>query len=425
MAIAVGSGNSSRPQMIVRRNSANGELQTTLYNSGTDSGKRDGEEKSKQEKDAEDARSRRPLLPKSAVCRLLAEMVKSYAGCAKLITEHEFKAGMSDLVREDSSALAFILDELLTSAADKDCAGLVKMLVASLASCNHAPEAQTALVAEVKNALTRALSLQECTMKHTKIQALTGLVSTMIESCPASTVGASPNLPPFKQAPVNMNNIVKCMVKRGLITDLARVPHALDLSSPSMAATVNAALKPLETLSRIVNQPTNLPTSGGKAGSKQKQENLPGSEMQSEEGAAVGGGVGGGGGTNATNSRSEDTRAQGDDVTEADADLATEHDNDDISTAAESMPNSESQLHTVEEGPDDEEEEGFEQMMDQLMERDLPADQRGAGVLIPGGDRHVHMETEDVVNNSQGLGDRNDSLLEEDREEEEERGGVG
>ena len=34
------------------------------------------------------------------------------------------------------------------------------------------------------------------------------------------------------------------------------VPHALDLSSPNMAASVNAALKPLETLSKIVNQPS-------------------------------------------------------------------------------------------------------------------------------------------------------------------------
>ena len=82
-------------------------------------------------------------------------MVKSYAGCAKLITEHMFYAGMSELVKEDCSALAFILDELLTSTRDKECSQLVKMLVAALASSNHAPEAQTSLVTEVKNALTR------------------------------------------------------------------------------------------------------------------------------------------------------------------------------------------------------------------------------------------------------------------------------
>merc|ERR1711952_63047 len=185
---------------------------------------------------AEERKKRRHLLPKSAVCRLLAEMVKSYAGCAKLITEHQYHAGISDLVKEDCSALAFILDELLTSSSDKECASLVKMLVAALASCNHAPEAQTSLVTEVKNALTRSLSMTECSLKHTKVQALAGLISTMIEHCPAPS---SPNQPPFKSGQVNMNNIVKCMVKKGIITDLARVTHALDLSSPSVANTVN------------------------------------------------------------------------------------------------------------------------------------------------------------------------------------------
>jgi E3 ubiquitin-protein ligase HUWE1 len=53
-----------------------------------------------------------------------------------------------------------------------------------------------------------------------------------------------------------MNNIVRIMLRKGILTDLARVSHYLDLSSPNMPASVNAALKPLETLSRIVNQPT-------------------------------------------------------------------------------------------------------------------------------------------------------------------------
>lgn len=52
-----------------------------------------------------------------------------------------------------------------------------------------------------------------------------------------------------------MNNMVKILLKKGLVTDLARIPHSLDLASPSMASSINAALKPLETLSRIVNQP--------------------------------------------------------------------------------------------------------------------------------------------------------------------------
>jgi E3 ubiquitin-protein ligase HUWE1 len=54
---------------------------------------------------------------------------------------------------------------------------------------------------------------------------------------------------------VALNNIVRLMLRKGLIMDLARVPHCLDLSSPNMHVTVNAALKPLETLTRIVNHP--------------------------------------------------------------------------------------------------------------------------------------------------------------------------
>lgn len=48
---------------------------------------------------------------------------------------------------------------------------------------------------------------------------------------------------------------MKILVKKGMLVDLARIPHSLDLSSPFLAATVNAALKPLETLSRSVNSP--------------------------------------------------------------------------------------------------------------------------------------------------------------------------
>merc|ERR1740128_1462069 len=262
------------------------------------------DDKGKLEKEAktEKDNSRRPLLPKSAVCRLLAEMVKSYAGCARLITEHQYTAGMSELVKEDCSAMAFILDELLTLSTDKDCSNLVKMLVAAISSCNHAPEAQTSIVTEMKNALMRALALPECANKHNKIQALTGLISTMIESCPASAGSVQP---PFKQPTVNMNNIVKCMLKKGIITDLSRVPHALDLSSPGMAASVNAAMKPLETLSKIVNQPNSLPSSKAAKPKPEVQDPVPRN-----------------GNTNTTNS--EATRAQGDEVAGADNEAADE-----------------------------------------------------------------------------------------------------
>lgn len=154
--------------------------------------------------------------------------------------------------------LAFVLDNLLSpcqTAGDRDCPALSRVLIASIASCNHCPEAQVQLAAEVKAALQRALNLPESSEKHVRLQALTGIISTMIESCP--TPGQVPNQV-FKGQQNLMNVMVKILIRRGLVTDLARVPHSLDLSSPYMASTINATLKPLETLSRIVNQPQAL-----------------------------------------------------------------------------------------------------------------------------------------------------------------------
>lgn len=149
--------------------------------------------------------------------------------------------------------LGFLLDHLLHpsgNAGDVDCPALSRVFIASIASCNHSPDAQLTLVSEVKSALQRALSLPESSDKHSRVQALTAIISTMIESCP--TQGQIPNQV-FKGQQNIMNNIVRSLLKRGIVTDLARIPYSLDLSSPYMATTINAALKPLETLTRSVN----------------------------------------------------------------------------------------------------------------------------------------------------------------------------
>lgn len=52
-----------------------------------------------------------------------------------------------------------------------------------------------------------------------------------------------------------MNQVVKLLIRKNVVVDLTRISHSLDLSSPQMAATINATLKPLEIISRIVNQP--------------------------------------------------------------------------------------------------------------------------------------------------------------------------
>ena len=150
---------------------------------------------------------------------------------------------------------------------DRDCPALSRVLFAALASATHTPEVQQSLVNEVKSALHRALILPESNEKHSRIQALTSLISTMIESCPApaTTSSSQQNTQNSIRSQTSlMNPIVKNLLRRGLVTDLARVTHSLDLSSPNMAQTVNATLKPLETLSRIVNIPPQMAVRSGK-----------------------------------------------------------------------------------------------------------------------------------------------------------------
>ncbi|KFM70449.1 E3 ubiquitin-protein ligase HUWE1, partial [Stegodyphus mimosarum] len=209
-----------------------------------------------------------PIIRKSGICRILAELVRSYSQCARMITDYSFHAGDSELVTEDCTALAFILDNLLHSsqtAGDKETPALARILIAAIASCNHCSEAQTTLVNEVRFALLRALSLPESAEKHARIQALTGLISTMIESCPSTSSQNQLGGCALRSQSSSMNNIVRLFLRKGIVVDLARIPHYLDLSSPHMATTVNCALKPLETLSRIVNLPSGGMTNKSKA----------------------------------------------------------------------------------------------------------------------------------------------------------------
>ncbi|XP_071495531.1 E3 ubiquitin-protein ligase HUWE1-like [Diadema antillarum] len=200
------------------------------------------------------------LIPKSAILRLLAELVMSYAGIAQAVAQYHYSAGQTKHIKEDGPALAYILDQLLPQCqkgGDKDCPGLAQVLLASIAASNHSPDAQMFLVTEIKSALGRTLAMPESSEKHSRIQALTMLISIMIEACTFSTSAYQSAVvsSSYKNQLGGMNNITRLLLRKGLVTDLARVPHSLDLSSPNMASTVNSALKPLETLSRIVNHP--------------------------------------------------------------------------------------------------------------------------------------------------------------------------
>ncbi|XP_036596594.1 E3 ubiquitin-protein ligase HUWE1-like, partial [Trichosurus vulpecula] len=211
------------------------------------------------EESKQKAKDSKPLMPTSTILRLLAELVRSYVGIATLIAGYNYTVGQSELIKEDCSVLAFVLDHLLPhtqSAEDRDTPALARLFLASLATAGSGTDAQVALVNEVKAALNRALAMAESTEKHSRLQAVMCIISTIMESCPSTSSFYSSAT--AKTQHNGMNNIIRLFLKKGLVNDLARVPHSLDLSSPNMANTVNAALKPLETLSRIVNQPSSL-----------------------------------------------------------------------------------------------------------------------------------------------------------------------
>uniref|UniRef100_A0A8B9MUD0 HECT-type E3 ubiquitin transferase n=1 Tax=Accipiter nisus TaxID=211598 RepID=A0A8B9MUD0_9AVES len=258
--------------------------------SGTPQGEASPEEgrEGRKEKDGDRGEERqrakgsKPLMPTSTILRLLAELVRSYVGIATLIANYSYTVGQSELIKEDCSVLAFVLDHLLPhtqNAEDKDTPALARLFLASLAAAGSGTDAQVALVNEVKAALGRALAMAESTEKHARLQAVMCIISTIMESCPSTSSFYSSAT---KTQHNGMNNIIRLFLKKGLVNDLARVPHSLDLSSPNMANTVNAALKPLETLSRIVNQPSGLFGTKGSS-SKSKGEGAGGAR---EAGAA-------------------------------------------------------------------------------------------------------------------------------------------
>ncbi|XP_071076383.1 E3 ubiquitin-protein ligase HUWE1 isoform X8 [Desmodus rotundus] len=222
-------------------------------------GKKDKEGDRASEEGKQKGKGSKPLMPTSTILRLLAELVRSYVGIATLIANYSYTVGQSELIKEDCSVLAFVLDHLLPhtqNAEDKDTPALARLFLASLAAAGSGTDAQVALVNEVKAALGRALAMAESTEKHARLQAVMCIISTIMESCPSTSSFYSSAT--AKTQHNGMNNIIRLFLKKGLVNDLARVPHSLDLSSPNMANTVNAALKPLETLSRIVNQPSSL-----------------------------------------------------------------------------------------------------------------------------------------------------------------------
>lgn len=153
--------------------------------------------------------------------------------------------------------LAFIFDHLLPasfthSSSIPTIAKLAKTFLHCLATSNYTPEAISAFVTEFKAAFSRATNLPESQLKHSRIRALTGLLSQVLDN----QNGFS------NRAIINPSQFARLLIRKGFISDLARAVHNINLGSPSLSSTVNSILKPLEVLTRIVNQVASVQKKG-------------------------------------------------------------------------------------------------------------------------------------------------------------------
>ena len=199
-------------------------------------------------------KEQKKLFSRNLVLRCLAELVRASPAVSLAVVHFQFQPVLTNATdTQDSSptALSLLFDNFLTS---PNLSSSATRLIAAIAACYQCPEAQSGLIQETKQALCRALSQPESPMKHKHLRALAESMQMMIQVCPSqqstplpSSLGGRPD------KAQQMNNIIRLMYKRGLLSDLSKASHSLDLSSPELASTVNALLAPLDTLCRAVN----------------------------------------------------------------------------------------------------------------------------------------------------------------------------
>ncbi|KAH7639382.1 e3 ubiquitin-protein ligase huwe1-like protein [Dermatophagoides farinae] len=209
------------------------------------------------------------------ILSILAELTISYHSVAKVICEHTYTFLYKDTILDDCTALSFILDNLLSYAqhyGDKECATYSRALFTAIASVPFSHDIHQTLVIEIKNALNRAVFLPESYEKHAKIQALSPLITSIVEAqCTSSSLQ---NNHSYYRAPLlsASSPLIKLLIRKNLITDLAKVIQYLDLSSPMMITTVNSLLKTLDFLSKTLNTPQNPFTSRHHHNHNQQQQ---------------------------------------------------------------------------------------------------------------------------------------------------------
>ena len=148
------------------------------------------------------------------------------------------------------SVLAFVFDHLLLGNINQSngtppISKVARAFLQCLAAIQYPLGAILILVTEFKLAFSRALLLPESQLKHMRVRALTSLLSQILDSQNNSLQS---------RAPVNPSHFSRMLIRKGFISDLSRATHSLSLNSSHLVGTVNNILKPLEVLTRIVNQ---------------------------------------------------------------------------------------------------------------------------------------------------------------------------
>lgn len=109
----------------------------------------------------------KPLVPCSALLKILAELVRSYNHVGKIITEYQHPKDGSAVKPEAAAAAApatspggtapqqtfsavhYIIEHLFDTCPDLECHNMVRMLISALASCSFSTDIQTHVVMEV------------------------------------------------------------------------------------------------------------------------------------------------------------------------------------------------------------------------------------------------------------------------------------
>lgn len=151
---------------------------------------------------------------------------------------------------QEMTVLAFIFDHLLLSNIYQNngtppISKVARVFLQCLATIQYPLDAILVLVTEFKLAFGRALALPESQLKHVRVRTLTSLLSQILET---------QNSAMHSRVPINPSHFSRLLIRRGFISDLARATHSLSLNSPHLVGTINNILKPLEMLTRIVNQ---------------------------------------------------------------------------------------------------------------------------------------------------------------------------